>query len=167
MSTDPSAISAALAQLEVLDTGALRRRWTECFGFAPPPRFRRDFLLRAVAYALQERALGGLKPATARELKRIAADLRKGTEILPRRVALPAKGARFLREWNGETQIVECVTDGYAWRGTTYPSLTAVARAITGTSWSGPAFFGLKEKRNPKTADGASLGDALGPAPRR
>jgi len=164
MTKNPSDPVTILAELEACDTETLRKRWTQYFRFAPPPRFRRDFLLRAVAYALQERTSGGLKPATTRRLKRIAADLRERHDVKPYRVAMPAKGSRFMREWNGRTEIVERVANGYAWHGNTYSSLTAVARAITGTAWSGPAFFGLKAKRAPKPACNTDLESTLGPA---
>ncbi len=158
------AIEDQLTALQALDAPALRAKWAELFGTPPPPRFRRDFLMRAVAYRMQEVAYGGLKPATARELKRIAAALRDGAAVTPRVTANPGKGTRFMREWNGETHIVERVTSGYAWRGKMYPSLSGVARAITGTSWSGPAFFGLKAKRKPRMASGDDLSASLGPA---
>jgi len=103
----------------------------------------RQLLLRALAYRLQEQALGGLDRATRRRLDRAAADLAAG-----RPLAAPAPkikpGTRLLREWQGVVHEVIVLEGGLQYRGETWPSLSAVAREITGTRWSGPRFFGLK-----------------------
>jgi hypothetical protein len=101
-------------------------------------------MLRALAYRIQEQALGGLDRTTHRRLDRATADLSAG-----RPLAAPAPkikpGTRLLREWQGAVHEVIVLERGVEYRDRTWPSLSAVAREITGTRWSGPRFFGLKE----------------------
>ncbi len=106
---------------------------------APPPRkLSRALLEKALAYEIQCRAFGGLSGAAKRALRAAAAS--KDGSTGPR---LLNHGARLIREWNGTVHEVDVAGDGYIWRGERYRSLTAIARAITGTKWSGPRFFGL------------------------
>jgi hypothetical protein len=94
---------------------------------------------KAIAYDIQVRAFGGLSARTIRALRAAArADSR------PALNGLPGCGTRLVREWNGVLHEVEVLEDGYLWRGKRHRSLSAIARAITGTKWSGPRFFGLK-----------------------
>ena len=65
-----------------------------------------------------------------------------------------SKGSKLFREWHGETHEVLVLDKGFAWRGETYPSLSAIARAITGTNWNGWAFFGLKRRAKEAATDG-------------
>lgn len=141
-----NAVNGKITALQALSTSGLRSVWEETFGRPPPKSARRDMLLRALAYRAQEQAAGGLRPATRRRLARVAEDLRDGKAVghTPPRL-LP--GTRLIREWNGETHVVEILADGFAWRGAYYSSLSAIARAITGVRWSGPRFFGLRDKR--------------------
>ena len=96
---------------------------------------------------MQEQVLGGLTAATRRKLTRAAQDLAKG-----RAPATHAKkikpGIRLLREWQGVVHEVIVLERGVQYRGKAWPSLSAVAREITGTRWSGPLFFGLKGRRD-------------------
>jgi Protein of unknown function (DUF2924) len=152
-----------LAALQSMDALALRVKWEELYGIPAPPRFRRDFLMRAIVYRLQEKAYGGLKPATRRRLERLAEDLRAGRESKkPRRLVKMKPGTRLLREWRGETHVVEVLPNGFAWRGQTYISLSIIARAITGTTHSGPRFFGLRAKRKLRPVDSETIVKALG-----
>jgi len=115
------------------------------YGAPPPLYIHRGMLLRAVAYQLQVRAHGGADRALARRLKRLAAELNRAGSILPERRAIKP-GTRLLRDWQGETHTVSVTEDGFRYRDQHFASLTAVARQITGTAWSGPAFFGLKSR---------------------
>lgn len=137
-----------LAQIETYDSGALRQEWQKLYGCPAPRRVRRDLLLRAVAYRIQELAFGGLKPATVRRLKQLADKTRVGPVAPPPAAASLRPGMRLMREWNGETHVIEVVEKGFTWRGQTYPSLSAIARAITGSRWSGPQFFGLLDRHD-------------------
>ena len=153
-------VEREIVALDTLDTKALQQRWRELYKTEPPPRIRPGFLRRAIAYRLQELAFGGLKPQTRRQLQKLAVQMRSQREpanatsssasshpappptiILPRRVLSP--GTRLMREWNGSTEIVEVVAEGFVWRDRPYRTLSGVAVAITGTKWSGPKFFGL------------------------
>ncbi len=101
-------------------------------------------LEKAIAYEIQCAAFGRLSSAAKRALRAAASD----REATPTRHV--AAGARLVREWNGVVHEVDVVEDGYLWQGETYRSLTAIARAITGTKWSGPRFFGLERRARPK-----------------
>jgi hypothetical protein len=96
---------------------------------------------------VQEVALGGLRPERQRELRQIAHQFNQTGEIR-RHARLELKsGTRLVREWQSRTYEVLVLDDGFSWQGTHYRSLSAVARKITGTPWSGPLFFGLKRNR--------------------
>ena len=106
-------------------------------------------LLGAVAYRIQENAFGGLKRSTKRRLDKIAADIAAGRPI--KKPGLQIKpGTRLLREWNGTVHEVIVLENAVQYQGESWPSLSAVAREITGARWSGPRFFGLKEAANGK-----------------
>ena len=100
-----------------------------------------------MAYGIQAQAFGGLDAKTLQLLRK--ANGANGARPKPRRSRL-SKGSKLFREWHGETHEVLVLDKGFAWRGETYPSLSAIARAITGAHWNGWAFFGLK--RRPKEA---------------
>jgi len=111
---------------------------------APPKSLRRDLLIRAVAYQMQVKVSGGLSGATKRRLHEIALAVREGrfeTVGPPPRIA---PGTRLIRLWQGQTQTVLVDEDGFEWTGARYRSLSAIAKAITGTSWNGWTFFGVK-----------------------
>ena len=137
-------LAADLEALRELSREELKRRWHRLYGSICPAHMSRTLLLRALAYRTQERALGGLDRATRRRLERATANLAAG-----RPLAAPAPmikpGTRLLREWQGVVHEVIVLERGVEYRHQTWPSLSAVAREITGTRWSGPRFFGLKE----------------------
>jgi len=100
--------------------------------------------VRALAYRIQEKALGGLKPSTRRLLAKVAADVsaRRPIQGAPEPSLKP--GSVLLREWHGTQHQVIVREDGIVFRGKRYKSLSEIAYRITGTKWSGPRFFGLK-----------------------
>ena len=136
-------LAADLAALQQLSRGELKQRWDRFHGSPCPPRMSRIFLLRALAYGIQEQALGGLDRATRRRLDRAAADWAAGRTPAPPGPKIKP-GTRLLREWQGKVHEVIVLEKGVGYRGEAWPSLSAVAREITGTRWSGPRFFGLK-----------------------
>jgi hypothetical protein len=145
---NPQAIEAEVAALGGLDLAALRQRWESLFGNPPPKSLRHAFLVRACAYGIQVKAFGGLSAATGKRLRAIA-------EAARTKSALPASsatrrikpGTRLVRAWGGETHTVTVLADGaFEWNGSRYRSLSAIARAITGTNWNGHTFFGLKKR---------------------
>jgi hypothetical protein len=136
----------ALARLPELELRELRQQWRALYKSEASPHLSRELLLRAVAYRLQEVDLCGLRPERQRQLRQIAQQFKETGEIR-RNARLELKsGTRLVREWQGRTYEVLVLDDGFSWQGTHYRSLSAVARKITGTPWSGPLFFGLKQK---------------------
>jgi hypothetical protein len=125
----------------------LRREWQRWHPKAIlPTGLPRDLLVRSIAWQMQAEEHGGLSPSDERRLARLAAQLAKSGEIdLEREVRLKP-GTRLIREWRGRTYRVEVVSDGFVMDDRRYVSLSHVARAITGTRWSGPRFFGLKQR---------------------
>ena len=120
----------------------LVEHWRALYGANPPKGISRPLLVRAVAYQMQVKRYGGLKPATARQLRAIA-NGHPGAGHGNSETMVLKPGARLVREWNGRTHVVEVVDGGFIWDGERHRSLSAIARAITGARWSGPRFFGL------------------------
>jgi hypothetical protein len=107
----------------------------------------RDLVIRALAYRMQERAQGGLAPATKRKLRSLVAEIEaKGTGVFDPGIVLKP-GARLVREWARQTHTVIVIEDGFEYGGERYPSLTKIAAKITGAHWSGPRFFGIGKTR--------------------
>jgi Protein of unknown function (DUF2924) len=146
--TKQDPIPARLATLKTTSTPDLKQQWRELFDSEPPP-FNRRYLESRLAYRIQELAYGGLKPETVKRLEALGEQL-DGGNITLRRIRAdlkPIAGTRLVREWQGIEQTVTVLADGYEWQGRPYRSLSAAARAITGTRWNGWVFFGLKSKR--------------------
>jgi hypothetical protein len=140
---DAKRLAADLVSLPLLGRGELLDRWCVLYGTAPPSHISRPILIRAIGYRMQERVLGGLKPATRRLLQRVAEEARAGGRVMATpRVLKP--GTRLLREWQGVTHEVIVLENGVLFRGKRHRSLSEVARTITGSRWSGPRFFGLR-----------------------
>ena len=144
--TDP--IPARLAALKTTPTVALKAQWRDLFATDPPP-FNRRYLESRLAYRIQELAYGGLKPETIKRLEALGEQLDGGdrTKSRIRADIKPITGTRLMREYQGVEQIATVTASGYEWQGRPYQSLSAVARAITGTRWNGWVFFGLKNHR--------------------
>ena len=144
---DATACREALLRLPELGLGELRQQWRVLYKVEASPYLSRELLLRAVAYRMQEVALGGLRPERQRQLRQFAQQLNGSQEVRIRPRPELKPGARLVREWQGRTYDVLVLDDGFSWQGTSYRSLSAVAGKITGTAWSGPLFFGLKANR--------------------
>ena len=145
---DRKALDVEIGRLRDLDVGELRSRWHTVFGRRPPPGLPRHLLFRVLAYRLQADQLGDLDRECERLLDRSGSPENAGRRAvdLDRRTADLRPGTVLGREWNGQMHRVAVLADGFAWNGKTYPSLSKVAFAITGTRWSGPKFFGLRDK---------------------
>src|SRR6267378_1893747 len=142
------ATGEALSRLPNLDIRELREEWRLLYKADASPHLSRDLLIRAVAYRMQEVALGGLRPEPQRQLRQIAQELKQtGAAAIRLRPQLKP-GTRLMREWQGRSYEVVVLDDGFSWQGTRCNSLSAIARKITGTAWSGPLFFGLKQNRS-------------------
>ena len=144
----PKASREALSRLPKLDIRELREEWRVLYKADVSPHLSRELLIRAVAYRMQELALGGLRPESQRQLRQIAMELKQTGEAAKRFRPQLKPGTRLIREWQGRTHEVVVRDDGLSWQGTQYRSLSAIARKITGTAWSGPLFFGLKQNRS-------------------
>jgi hypothetical protein len=141
-------VRAQLAALKPAPIGALKQNWRDLVESEPPP-YNRRFLEHRLAYRIQELAYGGLKPETLKRLRDLAEELDGGE---PKRRRQPAKdrpvaGTRLIREYQGVEHCVTVRDDGYEYQGRPYQSLSAIARAITGTRWNGLLFFGLKNRQ--------------------
>lgn len=145
----PADVLGRIAALQATSTANLKQQWRELFGKEPPP-FNRPYLQSRLAYRIQELAYGGLKPETRTRLEALGEQLDGGNVVLRRIRAdnRPLAGTRLLREWKGVEHAVTVLADGFEWEGRPYRSLSAIARAITGTRWNGWTFFGLKSARS-------------------
>lgn len=119
----------------------LAERWQSIYGHPPPRGVRRGLLERAAAWHEQAKHQGGLSAAVARELRAEVLDPERDKP--KKRMVIAQPGTRLVREWGGQTHVVDITERGCEWNSRTYRSLSAVARAITGARWSGPRFFGL------------------------
>jgi len=146
--TKQDPIPARLAALKTTSTPDLKQQWRELFDSEPPP-FNRRYLESRLAYRIQELAYGGLKPETVKRLEALCEQLdgddRKKSRI--RADMTPIVGTRLIREWQGVEHVVTVTADGFDWQGRPFKSLSAIARAITGTRWNGWVFFGVKNHR--------------------
>ena len=137
-----------LAALKTTATPELKQQWRDLFGAEPPP-YNRRFLESRLGYRIQELAYGGLKPETLARLEKLGEQF-DGGKVAVRRIRgddRPITGTRLIREFQGVEHTVTVLQDGYEYQGRPYQSLSAIARAITGTRWNGWVFFGLKNKR--------------------
>jgi hypothetical protein len=144
---DRDALDVEIARLRDLDIGSLRGRWHAVFGRPTPAHLPRHLVFRTLAYRLQADRLGDLDAACRRLLERSPETAGQRAVDLSRHTINP--GTVLGREWNGHMHRVAVLADGFAWNGKTYPSLSKIAFAITGTRWNGPRFFGLRDKPGP------------------
>jgi hypothetical protein len=141
-------ILARLAALKAMSVNELKAEWQELFA-APAPNNSRAFLESRLAYRIQELTYGGPDKQTRRLLDLLADEV-EGTLTRKAQIADPRNpvvGTKLIREWDGVAHTVTVLKDGFDWGGQRYQSLSAVARAITGTRWNGYRFFGLRERK--------------------
>jgi hypothetical protein len=144
MAPDRGALAAEIAGLSKARIMNLRERWKDLYGTQPSGGLGRSFLIRAIAYRLQEQACGGLKPSTRRLLARVVEEAAGGSSPKRPPVRKAETGTILFREWQGSAHRVTVLGDGVSFNGKHYRSLSEVAREITGSRWSGPRFFGLR-----------------------
>ena len=144
--SNPETLASEIAALAGASRADLTSRWCALYNTQPPRRISRELLKRAIAYRVQELALGGLKPATRRLLAKVAADAsaRRPLALSPSPSLKP--GTVLLRNWHGTEHQVIVREQGIEFQGRPYQSLSQVAQRITGSKWSGPLFFGLKQR---------------------
>ena len=138
-------VLARLAALKTTPTPKLKEQWRQLFE-GEPPAFNRRYLESRLAYRIQELAYGGLKPETVRRLEKLGEELDGGKVAVRKRPAndRPVSGTRLIREYQGVEHCVTVRDDDFEYQGRPYKSLSAIARAITGTQWNGLTFFGIK-----------------------
>jgi hypothetical protein len=141
-------ILARLAALKAMSVNELKTEWQALFD-APAPNNSRTFLEGRLAYRIQELIYGGPDKQTRRLLDLLADEVegtlkRKAQIADPRN---PVVGTKLIREWDGVAHTVTVLKEGFEWGGKRYKSLSAVARAVTGTRWNGYRFFGLRERK--------------------
>jgi hypothetical protein len=140
-----SQIPDQIANLRRLSRSELLDLWQKLYKKAAPQGIRREILVPFLAYRIQEHAYGGLNPKVVAELHRIARALERNPASTDALVRSRIKtGTRLLRQWRGHTHEVFVTESGFEYGGVGYRSLSEIARKVTGTRWSGPAFFGLR-----------------------
>ena len=158
-SFDREAIESEIDRIRSLGVDELRNLWRATFRASPPPGFTKDLIARFLCWHIQEQAFGELDPRTAKHLASFTRGARPPSDR-PRRLK---PGTVLVREYQGARHTVTVVANGFVWREATYASLSTIARAITGTNWNGPRFFGLRiDKETTVSPDPA---DALPPFP--
>jgi hypothetical protein len=145
---DHKTIDVEIARLRDLGVTALRARWHTVLGRLPSPHLPKHLLFRVLAYRLQADRFGDLDAESRRLLDGATSPEEAGKRSVdPNRQSIDLRpGTMLAREWNGRMQRVAVLAEGFAWNGKTYPSLSKIAQAITGTRWNGPRFFGLRDK---------------------
>ena len=155
---ETSSLEAEIARLRGLEVKALRARWRTSFGRNAPPHLAQHLLFAMLAYRLQADVMGDLDAETVRFLERIDLTPTKQaavplTQAFERRRRDLSPGTVLTREWGGQHHRVMVLEGGFAWAGRTYSSLSEIAKAITGTKWSGPRFFALRDKKPAEAAE--------------
>jgi hypothetical protein len=146
-------LGAEIARLRNLPVEALRVRWRMIFRRDAPPHLPRHFLFAMIAYRLQAEVMGDLDAKTVRLLKQIdLASCKQAavplTQAFDQRKRALSEGTVLTREWNDHNHQVIVVDRGFSCEGRMYKSLSEIAKAITGTKWNGPRFFGLRDKKS-------------------
>ena len=169
-----AALGEIISGLVDLDVNGLCLQWRNHLGGTPPAHLPRWLVLRIMAYRIQAAALGGLDKETLRVIRQPKGQEVESSDARPFKTRTPITrdgaslraGALLAREWNGKLERVMTLEKGFAWNGETYVSLSQIAKAMTGTSWNGHRFFGLRAAKSNRSAmPGLTGGDCDG-APR-
>lgn len=139
---DPAA--ERISSLPGLSNIELRELWKQTFKSVAPLPMRRNLMIPILAYKIQEQGFRSLTAASRSRLRRLAQLFESDSSAAVIAVPGVKPGTRLVRQWRNEVHLVNVETKGYEYRGIHYRSLSEIARLITGTRWSGPAFFGLK-----------------------
>jgi hypothetical protein len=140
-------IAKRLAELPTLSRAALCDLWKQLFDASPPPNLRRDFMIPIEAFRLQEQAFGSLSARTRDRLRHLSRAFEKNSESAIPSASQIRPGTRLVRQWRDQVHLVNVQANFYEYQGARYQSLSEIARLITGTRWSGPLFFGIKNKQ--------------------
>lgn len=146
-------------ELCALPLADLRDKWKAAhLGLQLPDKLPRDLLVRSIVWAIECAQEGGLPSGAERALEKMSRQIATTGTLEIERAVRPKPGTRLIREWRGKTYVVEVSDHGFTHDEQTYSSLSHVARAITGTRWSGPRFFGLRPEDVEGVGDGAEGG---------
>ena len=149
----PDPIANRLAALPALNKVALCDLWKQLFNVPPPPQLRRDLMIPTLAYRIQEQAFGSLTASSRARLRQLSRAFESDSNAAIPSVPSIKPGTRLVRQWRDQVHLVNVEPRGYEYRGVRYQSLSEIARLITGTRWSGPLFFGIKNQQTkPKEA---------------
>jgi Protein of unknown function (DUF2924) len=142
----PDSVKKQLETLPDLPRSDLAELWLQVFNSAPNPKTRKPAMIRFLAYRIQEQAYGSLSPSNQRRLRQMEGSAVGDSNLKTSSARRIHPGTRLVREWQNQVHLVNVEAKGYEYRGVRYRSLSEIARLITGTRWSGPLFFGLKDK---------------------
>ena len=165
-SVEATSLSDLIAGLADLDPNGLRLQWRNHLGGTPPAHLPRWLLLRVLAYQIQAAALGGLDKATLCVIRQPKGQTPDSPQSGLFEARIPTTregadlraGALLVREWKGKLERVTVLEKGFAWNGKSYASLSQIATAMTGTSWNGHRFFGLRTAKADRAAQAARRG---------
>lgn len=139
-------IEKRLNTLQDLSKPALCKLWKEFFEASPPTKLRSELMIPILAYRIQEQAYGSLRSATRSRLRTLSVAFERDSDSAISSAPTLRPGTRLVREWRDQVHLVNVEANGYEYRGVRYQSLSEIARLITGTRWSGPLFFGIKNE---------------------
>lgn len=133
-------------ELQALTIKELQRLWGQVFTKSAPPLARKDLLVRNLTYHQHTRQNGDLSPKIKKRLHKLYEEFKNNPDFQPiGSKSCLKRGTRLVRSWQGVVHTVTITEQGFEYQGDVYKSLSAIARLITGTQWSGPAFFGLNQ----------------------
>jgi hypothetical protein len=142
----PDHTAKRLADLPTLSRVALCELWKQLFDASAPANLRRDLMIPILAYRLQEQAFGSLSSSARRRLRHLSRAFERDSDSTIPSAMKIRPGTRLVRQWRDQVHLVNVEANGYEYRGARYQSLSEIARLITGTRWSGPLFFGIKNE---------------------
>jgi len=146
----PHPVAQRLAALPQLDKAALHDLWKQLFS-ASPPKLRRDLMISILAFRLQEQAFGSLSPRIRDRLRQLSVAFEKDSDSPVPSAPQIRPGTRLVRQWRDQVHLVNVGANFYEYQGARYQNLSEIARLITGTRWSGPLFFGIKNEQGGST----------------
>jgi hypothetical protein len=152
----PDPIAKRLAALPELGKTALCDLWKQLFSSSPSPKLRRDLMIPILAFRLQEQAFGSLRAGARGRLRQLSRAFERDSDSTVPSAPQIRPGTRLVRQWRDQVHLVNVENNGYEYQGARYQSLSEIARLITGTRWSGPLFFGIKNEQSnskPKEAE--------------
>lgn len=148
----PESITNRLAALRGLNKVALCGLWKQLFNASPPAQLRRNLMISILAYKIQEEVFGTLTAATRGRLRQMGRALDGNSNCAIPSVPTLKPGTHLVRQWRDQVHLVNVEATGYEYQGARYKSLSEIARMITGTRWSGPLFFGIRDEKSSTTS---------------